>query len=225
LAGLALASLFSTDLYAKDHVPFLGMQIQGLSPEIAKTLGLESTKGVLIRDVAYPGPASGSDIQRGDVLIELDGEVAETVDGVTKQVAGLKTGTKVRATVIRRGKKINLSLPIGSLPPIWDIKRNNFATIAPLGITFAALTEKVKERFEVAWGTRGVVVSLVDEEKSAGLDIKVGDVILQVNQSPVWKPDHVIGFMKRAQKENREMVLLLLERDNGFRFTFLPVPQ
>ncbi|NVK19098.1 MAG: PDZ domain-containing protein [Methylocystaceae bacterium] len=223
--GIAFACIMTIAAQAKDPAPFLGMQIQGVSSEIAKALGLKSTKGVLVRDVAYPGPASRSDIQRGDVLVNLDGEEVTSVESVTKQVINFKNGSKVKATVIRRGKKVDLSLPVGSLPPLWDIKRNDVATIAPLGITFAALTDKVQERFDVAWGTRGVVVSLVDEEKSAGLDIKVGDVIIQINQAPVWKPGHIIGFMKRAQEEKREMVLLLLERDNGFRFTFLPVPQ
>jgi len=211
--------------HANSTTPFLGMQIQGLSPIIVKAIGLESDEGVLVRDIAYPGPTSSSDIRRGDVLVELDGKAASNVTAVEKIAASLKSGSKVRATVIRRGKRIDVSLKVGSKPPSWNVTRNNFATVAPLGITFAALTDKVQKRFDLGWRTRGVVVSLVDEEKAAGLDIKVGDVIVQVNQSPVWKPSHIIGYFKKAQKEKKEMVLLLVEGANGLRFTLLPVPQ
>jgi serine protease Do len=82
----------------------------------------------------------------------------------------------------------------------------------------------VQKRFAIGWRSRGVVVSLVDEEKAAGLDIKVGDVIVQVNQSPVWKPTHIVGFLKKAQRQKRETMLLLLERADGFRFALIPVP-
>ncbi len=223
MAGLI--SLCAGALHAKTAVPFFGLQIQGLSPTIVQSLGLKSLDGVMVRDIAFPGPASQSDLRRGDIIIELNGKAAKSVEIVTQLTTTYKPGDKIKAKVIRRGKTIDVTIPVGGKPPIWDIKRNKFATIAPLGITFAAMTDKVQERFDLGWRSRGVVVSLIDEEKAAGLDIKVGDVILQVNQSPVWKPGHIIGYMKKAQKEKREMVLLLLERANGFRFALLPVPQ
>ncbi|MDV7339403.1 PDZ domain-containing protein [Terasakiella sp. A23] len=223
IAGLIC--LWAGPLSAKTAVPFLGLQIQGLSPIIVQSLGLESDEGVMVRDIAFPGPASQSDLRRGDIIIKLNGKVAKSVEVVTKMMSEFKPGDKVKATVIRRNKTLDLMIKIGGKPPIWDVTRNKFATIAPLGITFASLTDKVQERFDLGWRSRGVVVSLVDEEKAAGLDIKIGDVIVQVNQSPVWKPGHIIGYMKKAQKQNKEMVLLLLERSNGFRFALLPVPK
>ncbi|SCA58045.1 exported hypothetical protein [Candidatus Terasakiella magnetica] len=219
-----LMSVVSTVACANAVTPFFGMQIQGLSPIITKSLGVLSQEGVLVRDIAYPGPASHSDVRRGDIIVMLDGKVASNVETVVKMAKGFKPNTKVAATLLRRGKKIDVEIPIGVMPPLWNIQRNKFATIAPLGISFAALTEKVKERFNLGWRSRGVVVSLVDEEKAAGLDIKVGDVVVQVNQSPVWKPAHIISFIKKAQREKREMVLLLVEGASGFRFVLLPVP-
>lgn len=210
---------------ANDGQAFFGLQIQGMSPEIVRALDLETANGVLIRDIAFPGPASQSDVRRGDVIQTLNGEETKTVEDVIKIVSALKPGASVTLGIYRQGKTLEVPFDIGEKPAAWDVTRNNFATIAPLGITFAALTPKVQTRFDVPWSSRGVVVSLVDEVKAAGLDIKVGDVVVQVNQSPVWKPGHIVGYMKRAQKAKKDMVLLLIERANGFRFAFLPVPQ
>ncbi|WP_135078705.1 PDZ domain-containing protein [Terasakiella sp. SH-1] len=209
---------------AKTVTPFFGMQIQGLSPTIVETLGLDIAGGVMVRDIAYPGPASHSGVRRGDIIIKLNDQDATDVDSVVKMVQGFQPNSQVKATILRRGRTMNVMIPIGSLPSEWNIQRNKFATIAPLGISFAALTQKVKERFNIAWRSRGVVVSLVDEEKAAGLDIRVGDVVVQVNQTPVWNPTHIISNIKKAQTEKREMVLLLVEGANGFRFVLLPVP-
>lgn len=221
---LALVCL-QTAALAKDVRPFFGLQIQGMSPQIVRALGLEQAQGVLIRDIAFPGPASQSDVRRGDVIQTLNGEPTKTVEDVIKMVGALTPGSTVTLGIYRQGKILDVPFDIGEKPAVWDVTRNNFATVAPLGITFAALTPKVQTRFDLPWSSRGVVVSLVDAEKAAGLDIQIGDVVVQVNQFPVWKPGHIIGYMKRAQKEKKDMVLLLIERANGFRFAFLPVPQ
>jgi len=209
---------------AKDSRPFFGLQIQGLSPTIVQALDLKSPNGVLVRDIAYPGPASHSGLHRGDLILAIEGQDVKSVEEVVGLSATLKAGQEISMRVMRRGKELNVSVKLGARPPRWDIHRNSFATVAPMGITFAALTEKVRERFAIGWRSRGVVVSLVDEKKAAGLDLRVGDVVVQVNQSSVWKPAHVVSAIKRAQKEKREMVLLLVEGAEGFRFVLLPVP-
>jgi len=218
LAGMAFVQ-------ARAATPFVGIQIQGLSSIISTSLGLESSEGVLVRDIAYPGPASGSDVNRGDVIVELDGKAIKNVEEVVNYIESLSSGSKVHATVLRRGKRLDVSISIGAKPPAWDIKRNNFATISAIGITFASLTDKVRQRFKLGWSTRGIVVSLVDEEKAAGLDINVGDVVVQVNQRPVWKPTQIVGYLQKAKEENKEIVLLLIEGRDGFRFAMLPVPK
>jgi len=209
---------------AKDSRPFFGLQIQGLSSTIVQALDLKTPHGVLVRDIAYPGPASHSGLQRGDLILAIEGKDVKSVEEVVGLSGTLKAGQEISMRVLRRGKELDVTVKLGARPPRWDIRRNSFATVAPMGITFAALTQKVRERFAIAWRSRGVVVSLVDEKKAAGLDLRVGDVVVQVNQSSVWKPAHVISAIKRAQKAKREMVLLLVEGAEGFRFVLLPVP-
>lgn len=224
LVGAVLFCSAAGAVQAKDSQPFFGLQIQGLSPTIANALDLEKPHGVLVRDIAFPGPASHSGLQRGDLILVIEGKAVESVDQVVGLSETLKAGQEISMRVMRRGKELDVTVKLGARPPRWDIRRNSFATIAPMGVTFAALTDKVRERFAIGWRSRGVVVSLVDEKKAASLDLRVGDVVVQVNQSSVWKPSHVISAIKRAQKEKREMVLLLVEGAEGFRFVLLPVP-
>lgn len=225
----ALLSLFILACTAFVQVraaePFLGVQIQGLSPIISSALGLKNSEGVMVRDIAFPGPTSNSGLQRGDVIVELDANPVKDIETIVQYIQELSLGTTLKAKVLRRGKTVKVTIVVGAKPPAWDVKRNNFATISALGITFASITEKVRMRFKLGWRTRGVIVSLVDEEKSAGLDIHVGDVIVQVNQRPIWKPTQIAGYLQKAKKDKKEMVLLLIENSDGFRFALLPVPQ
>ena len=118
-ASTILIYLILTNAHASE--PFLGLQIQGLSPQIRSSLNLKDTEGVLIRNIAFPGPASTSDLNRGDVLIKLNGVVTKRVDQVVKLIATLTSVKKVRATVIRRGKRINVTVTVGEKQPAWNV--------------------------------------------------------------------------------------------------------
>jgi type II secretory pathway component PulC len=65
-------------------------------------------------------------------------------------------------------------------------------------------------------------VTLVDPDRT-DIGLRRGDLILQVNQKEVWRPDQVVAAYKAAKKAGRKELLLLVERVNGFRFMPLPV--
>ena len=72
------------------------------------------------------------------------------------------------------------------------------------------------------WGSVGVLVTLVDPERK-DIGLRRGDLITQVNQDDVWKPEQVVAKYKAAKKAGRKELLLLIERVNGFHYMLLPV--
>ena len=82
-------------LASDEKASFFGLQIQGLTPAIATALGLDEPSGVMVRDIAFPGPASQSDIRRGDVIVKLDGKAVESVDQITVRVKAFKPGMNI----------------------------------------------------------------------------------------------------------------------------------
>ena len=56
------------------------------------------------------------------------------------------------------------------------------------------------------------------------LKLSIGDVIVQVNQDAVWRPNQVIDHLRTAKEAKRRALLLLVEGTGGFRFELLPVP-
>ena len=90
-------------------------------------------------------------------------------------------------------------------------------------LAFAALTEKIRDVFSLRWGSTGVVITLVDLEKSLDMDLRRGDLILQVNQEAVWLPDQVLAKYREAKEKGLKKILLLVESTGGFRFSLPPV--
>jgi serine protease Do len=80
----------------------LGLSVQDLTPDIAKQLGYEKEKGVLVADVASGSPAEDAGLQRGDLIKEVNREPVESVREFEKAIRQFKSGD-VAALLIRRG--------------------------------------------------------------------------------------------------------------------------
>ncbi len=81
----------------------------------------------------------------------------------------------------------------------------------------ASLTQKLRKGFGLRWGSIGIVVTLVDPDRT-DIGLRRGDLIVQVNQKDVWLPDQLIAEYKAAKKAGRKELLLLVARVNGCRF-------
>jgi hypothetical protein len=89
------------------------------------------------------------------------------------------------------------------------------------------VTSSVRKKFGVKWGAIGVLVTVVNKTTVAGLtrlmDLKQGDLILQVDQDKVWLPTQIIQKYLAAKKAKRPSLLLLIAGKTGYRFSIIPI--
>ncbi len=93
---------------------WLGVVIQDLTPEIARSLGLEGTRGALVSDVTTNGPADRAGIKREDVIIEVDGQKVEGVEDLISFLRKASPGQKVSVKLLREGREMVLTATLGS---------------------------------------------------------------------------------------------------------------
>ncbi len=223
LGVLAVMAALLPPPAAAAEVGFTGMQVQEVSPEVAAALGLEKADGVLVRDVALGGPADKAGVMRGDLIVVFAGENIDTFKRLVSVVGGIKVGQKVPLTVLRRGSKVSLTLKAGRWTEKWRISKAAFAILPTVGLTLSAISGKVRQSFALRWGSNGVVITLVDESKAQNMDLKRGEVILQVNQDEVWTPGQVVAKYRQAKKKGAKHLLLFVDGIAGYRFSLLPV--
>ncbi len=202
---------------------FSGMFLQGLDKRAASALELKVAKGVLVRDIALGGPANLGGIMRGDLIVNYAGEDIRTFEQLIK-VAGLtKPGQKISIDVIRYGKKIQLNLVLGRKPVSWLIDKRSVVRIPEIGLTLVAMTDEIRKRFSMRWGSTGILVTLVGKQHSDSQILERGDIIVQVNQKDVWQPNQLLRKYKEAKESGHEHILLLVERAGKFLFLLLGV--
>jgi len=200
---------------------FIGLQFQGMSAKIAKALGLKSENGVLVRNVALGGASDKAGFKRGDLILKFGGAKIENFKSMVKAAGATKPGQNVKVAILRAGKPMTLSLTLGQWTPPWQITKSAVASLPASGLTLASLTQKLRKGFGLRWASIGVVVTLVDPDRT-DIGLKRGDLIIQVNRQDAWLPKHIVSAYKEAKKKRKEL-LLLVERVNGFRFMALPV--
>jgi len=95
---------------------WLGVELQPLSGELAKHLGVRGRSGAVVTRVLPDAPAAQAGIEPGDVIVKWDGKPVETPTDLTFAVAKTPPGTKTAVVLIRRGKQIEVSVTVEERP-------------------------------------------------------------------------------------------------------------
>jgi serine protease Do len=177
--GLAVASNLAKTVVRsleKDgvvHRGYLGVQIRGLDPEVAKRLGVPKGTGVLIGQVFDRTPASKAGLQPGDVITEIAGKKVKDGHSLQRVVADLPLKQPVDVAVLRDGKNIVLHVTVEEQPGDFGFARAGNEEERPpssfdgivldkLGIELADLSERAATELGYAKGTSGAVITRVE---------------------------------------------------------------
>jgi serine protease Do len=95
---------------------WLGVQMSDISLDQAKALGIFPVKGVVVSSVLPGQPAARGGVQKQDVILSVNDTQVDSPREVVRMVGGLEAGRVVRLTILRRGKTLQLSVPLGVKP-------------------------------------------------------------------------------------------------------------
>ena len=95
---------------------WLGVQMSDISLDYAKALGLHPVKGVVVSSVLPGQPAARGGLKKQDVILSVNENNVETPRDVARMVGGLEAGRVVHLTILRNGKTLQLSFPLGIRP-------------------------------------------------------------------------------------------------------------
>jgi serine protease Do len=203
-------------LQEKGHVTrgWLGVSIQEVTPELARSFDLKEKKGALVAQVVSGSPAEKAGIEQGDVIVEFDSkEVVDSKD-LPRIVASTSVGKAVTIKLSRNGKVLERQVRVGEMEEKVEVAK--VPSHKSLGITVQNLTPEIAKGLGLEKDT-GVVVTRVEPGSAAGnAGIQTGDVIREVNRKPV---KDVEDFVQKIEKTKiQDSVLLLLQRGQNNLF-------
>ena len=213
---------------------WLGVHIQGVTEEIAETLGLEKARGALVASLIDGGPAEKSGIKTGDIILKFDGKPVPKMRKLPRIVAETEVDKPVKVLVWRDGKKVIIDVTIGVLDEAKTasaspdtVKKQietSDKTVGALGLTLSEATPPIRERFKLDAAAQGVVVTEVaDDGVAFEKGFRPGDLIVEVSQREVTTPEQVINMVDAARKNGEKRILLLVEGQSRLRFVALNI--
>lgn len=199
---------------------WLGVYIQEITPEIARAMGLKSSNGALISEVAPGGPAEEAGLQDGDIVIEMNGTEVRSSVQFRNDIATTAPGEKVNLTVLRDDDKENITITLGELPSDVATRPVQQGLEDRLGFRLEPLTRELAGRYNVDPELSGLIVTEIDETSAAyNAGLRAGDVIRSLNRRRVTSLADFNDMLE--QMEQGDSVLLRVVREGvGYYIAF-----
>jgi serine protease Do len=200
---------------------WLGVAVQDVTPPMATALGLKGPGGALVGDVTDGSPAAKAGLQRGDVVVEIDGKHVADSRWLRLQIAESAPGTRVSLGVLRNGARRDLTVTLGEMPT--EEQKPGGPTpsaTGAIGIQLSPLTPDLARRLDLPEGTAGVVVIGVQPgSRAAEAGLRPGDLIQEIDKARVRSPEEV---KKALEKNGKRPHLFLVLREGLTHFVAVP---
>jgi serine protease Do len=203
---------------------WLGVQIQDLDEDLAKSLRMDGTEGAVVVEVVDDSPAAQGGLQVGDVITRFNDRDVDSSRTLSRAVASATPNTGAKVTVWRDGRSRELTVELG------EAANQAVASAGPggaaqgqasLGLSLRPLADGERATLGLPSDVDGVVVAdVVPGSPAAEKGIRPGDVITRVNQKAVESVGDAVAALNAA-REAKETALLLVRRGDAQRFVAL----
>jgi serine protease Do len=206
---------------------WLGVEIQEVTPELAKALGLSKAAGALVAGAMPGGPAAKAGVKAGDVILRFDGANIQSIRDLPRVTAEVSPGHDSTLELWRRGQALSLQVTMGQMPEEMGEVAVQKEQQAPsiekttvLGLRLAPLNTELRRQLNLPKTVKGVAVTeIADDSPFADLDLLPGDIIQAINHEPVATPRDVAERLRKMP--SGATALLLVNRRGKSRYLAL----
>jgi serine protease Do len=188
---------------------YMGILPQDMTPDMAKAFGEKEARGVVVGDVTPNSPAQHAGLQRGDIMLAVNGKPVADANQLRMTISMMQPGTDVKLRVMRNGSERDLDVKLAEMPTETAMATpdSNDSTKALEGVQVSNLSPDMAGQLGLPSSTKGVVVTGIDpNSKMADSGLRKGDVIQEVNHQPV---KNVSEFQSALKKGGSDQLLLV----------------
>jgi serine protease Do len=206
---------------------WIGVKAQDVSPLVAKAFDAPTPGGAVITAVNGAGPGYAAGLRPGDDILDVAGDPVSDSRDLLREIGLLDLGSPVDLTIWRDHAKQTVSVT----PAAWPNMASPVAAVmAPPEVAamrptpgpaakLVVLTEAARKQFGLSPSITGVLVQSVANGSALGdQGLQPGEVIVNVNGTPVDTPDEVEGMIRKARAEHQVYVPFLVAGKDELRW-------
>ncbi len=192
---------------------WLGVFIQEVDQDLAKSFGLDKPKGAVIAKILDNSPAQKADFKQGDVILMYDGKDVTRSKDLPLLVGSTSVNATIKVKLLRNKKIIEKYVLIEELPEddlIAKMKEKKVEETMIAGITVSDISENTKKTLNIYGGVKVDKVSVAQLNNSK---IQVNDIVTHINNQPVF---NTLDFDKKVKiLKNNTLANLLVYRNSN----------
>lgn len=200
---------------------WLGVMIQDVDKDLAKSFDLDSTQGVLISGVTENSPAAQAGLQQGDVIVALDERSLVNVAELRNSIAMIAPDSKITLTIIRDGKERKLPVTIAEQPSEFGsvAKQLEKSPLDDMGLSLQDLTPALAEQFGYKKNQGVLVADVALNSPARRVGMQAGQLLEEVNKTRIHNLKELKQVLKKSK--NPKQVLLRVRADDYSQYVVL----
>ena len=202
--------------YGETRRATIKVRLKPVDRDLAEAYGLDAPAGAIIRDVIADGPADAAGLERGDLILAVDGREVADMRALFRAVADAPVGERVPFQIIRKRERQTVEVvPELREDTVTDEEKQRRADSAANadreagGLSVEALTDAVRSEYRISAQVEGVRVSKVERRSPLTGKILVGDIIEQIDFEDVTNPEEFATAMADAEAAGRAVQFLI----------------
>ncbi|MEK6590558.1 MAG: DegQ family serine endoprotease [Nitrospinota bacterium] len=200
---------------------WLGVMIQKITPEIAKSFNLTESEGALVGDVVKGGPADKVGLKRGDVIVEFDGKKIKSVEDLPRLVAVTRPETKAEVIIIRDGSKKKFMITIGTLKEEKEMVETKAE--GDLGLSVQNITPEIAQQLNLDTSEGVVIMDVNPTSLAFAAGVRRGYVIIEINRKEIKDLEDYKKVVENLK--GGDMVILLIRDGKSTRYIPFTLPK
>ncbi|QPC93209.1 DegQ family serine endoprotease [Mesorhizobium sp. INR15] len=190
--------------------PYIGAEFEAVTPQIAESLGMEKPTGALVSSVDESGPAAKAGLKPGDVVLQLNGKLVESIEALDFRMATLSIGTKANFAVLSKGQQAAMEIALERAPEGAKPSEVTLHGRSPFsGAKVAELSPRLAQRLGLRTDIKGVtVVDINRDSPAADFGFQPGDIVREVNGTAI----DTAATLEQAAKQDTRWWRFTVER-------------
>lgn len=215
---------------------WLGVSIGNVSEDMAEAVGLSDTRGAIVSSVTEDSPADKSGLERGDIIVKVNGSQVDDATSTTRMVGALAVGSKNKFEIFRDGKHRIINVTVGDrsegLGQATTLASSRSSEpeeneSGPLGVSLVPLDDEARERLDLDANEKGMLITDLDPDSAlfeAG--VREGMAILDVNYNKLDSIEVLEEELEEVRSSDRNRLLLAIQAEGaGTRFVAIDVEE
>lgn len=215
---------------------WLGVTIGNVTEDTADALGLSEARGAIVSQVTPDSPAELSGLERGDIIVEINGQRVDDATSTTRVVGALAAGSRNAFEIIRDGDRETIDVRVGERPANLGQVQNGATPEpepestegdeGPLGVSLKPLDRDSRDTLRLDSDEKGLVITGLDRDSplyEAGL--REGHALLDINNKKLDTIRALEQEIEEARENGKDHVLIAVQTERGTNFVTVDVSE